>query len=151
GVPTMFIAELTHPRFADFDLSSLRTGIMAGSPCPIEVMRQVVDKMGARDVTIAYGLTESSPVITQTDAGDSVEHRVGTVGKALPGLEVKIVAPGTCDPLAPGLPGELMVRGHGIMKGYYNKPAETAEAVTQDGWLHTGDVAVQTAEGYYRI
>jgi fatty-acyl-CoA synthase len=144
GVPTMFIAELNHPRFAEFDLSSLRTGIMAGSPCPIEVMREVVHKMGVRDITIAYGLTEASPVITQTEAADSLEHRVGTVGRVLPDLEVQIVA-------EPGQPGELIVRGHGVMKGYYNKPAETAEALTEDGWLHTGDVAVQTPDGYYRI
>jgi fatty-acyl-CoA synthase len=151
GVPTMFIAELHNPRFADFDLGSLRTGIMAGSPCPIEVMRAVVQRMGARDITIAYGLTEASPVITQTEAADSLEHRVGTVGKALPGLEVTIVTPGTVDPVAPGQPGELMVRGHGVMKGYYKKPAETAEAITPDGWLHTGDLALETPDGYFRI
>jgi fatty-acyl-CoA synthase len=151
GVPTMFIAELHHPRFATFDLRSLRTGIMAGSPCPIEVMHEVVDQMGARDLTIAYGLTEASPVITQTEAADSLEHRVGTVGKVLPGLEVKIVAAGSTEPLPVGQPGELMVRGHAVMKGYYQKPAETAEAITPDGWLHTGDVAVQTPDGYYRI
>jgi fatty-acyl-CoA synthase len=151
GVPTMFIAELQHPRFAHFNLTSLRTGIMAGSPCPIEVMREVVHKMGAREITIAYGLTEASPVITQTEAGDSLEHRVGTVGKPLPGLEVKIVGPTTATALNPGQAGELMVRGHGVMKGYYNKPAETAEALTPEGWLHTGDVAMQTPDGYYRI
>jgi fatty-acyl-CoA synthase len=151
GVPTMFIAELHHPRFAEYDLRSLRTGIMAGSPCPIEVMRAVVERMGARDMTIAYGLTEASPVITQTETTDSLEHRVGTVGRVLPGVEVKIVAPGSLDPLPPGQPGELLARGHGIMKGYYNKPAETAAAVTPDGWLHTGDVALQTPDGYYRI
>jgi fatty-acyl-CoA synthase len=147
----MFIAELNHPRFAEFDLGSLRTGIMAGAPCPIEIMRQVVDKMGARQITIAYGLTEASPVITQTDTVDDLEHRVGTVGRALPGLEVKIVAPGSADPLPPGESGELMVRGHGNMKGYYNKAKETAAALTPDGWLHTGDVAMQTPDGYYRI
>jgi fatty-acyl-CoA synthase len=151
GVPTMFIAELHHPRFAEFDLRSLRTGIMAGSPCPVEVMRAVVERMGAREITIAYGLTEASPVITQTTASDSLEHRVGTVGKTLPGLEVRVVAPGTLAPLPPGQPGELIVRGHGVMKGYYNKPAETADALTPDGWLHTGDLAVLTADGYYRI
>jgi fatty-acyl-CoA synthase len=151
GVPTMFIAELNHPHFAASDLRSLRTGIMAGSPCPIEVMRAVVHTMGARDLTIAYGLTEASPVITQTEAADSLEHRVGTVGKPLPGLGVRVVTPGTLDPVEPGRPGELIVRGHGVMKGYYNKPAETAEAITPDGWLHTGDLAAQTADGYYRI
>jgi fatty-acyl-CoA synthase len=151
GVPTMFIAELNHPRFAELDLSSLRTGIMAGSPCPIEIMRGVVSRMGARDMTIAYGLTESSPVITQTAASDSLEHRVGTVGRVLPGLEVKIVAPSTTEPVPAGQPGELMARGHAVMKGYYNKPAETAAAITPDGWLHSGDLAVETPDGYYRI
>ncbi len=151
GVPTMFIAELRHPRFAEFRLGSLRTGIMAGSPCPIEVMREVVERMGAHDMTIAYGLTEASPVITQTEISDSLEHRVGTVGKTIPGLEVRIVAPGTETPVATGEQGELMVRGHAVMKGYYNKPEETAAAITPDGWLHTGDVALQTPDGYYRI
>ncbi|GIW80089.1 MAG: AMP-binding protein [Gemmatales bacterium] len=151
GVPTMFIAELNHPRFAEFDLSSLRTGIMAGSPCPVEVMRGVVEKMGANEITIAYGLTEASPVITQTTKTDSLEHRVGTVGKPLPGLEVKIVKPGTLEPVARGEPGELMVRGHGVMKGYYNMPEQTAAAIEPDGWLHTGDIAVLTDDGYYRI
>jgi fatty-acyl-CoA synthase len=151
GVPAMFIAELHHPRFAEFNLRSLRTGIMAGSPCPVEVMRAVIERMGAREITIAYGLTEASPVITQTTASDSLEHRVGTVGKPLPGLEVRVVAPGTLAPLPPGEAGELMVRGHGVMKGYYNKPAETADALTPDGWLHTGDLAAQTPDGYFRI
>jgi fatty-acyl-CoA synthase len=151
GVPTMFIAELNHPRFAEFDLSSLRTGIMAGSPCPIEVMRAVGDRMGAREMTIVYGLTEASPSITQTETTDSLEHRVGTVGRRLPGVEVRIVQPGTLEPVAPGEPGELLGRGHGIMKGYYNKPAETAQAITADGWLHSGDLAVETPDGYYRI
>jgi fatty-acyl-CoA synthase len=151
GVPTMFIAELNHPRFAEFDLRSLRTGIMAGSPCPIEVMRAVVQKMGASDMTIAYGLTEASPVITQSEASDDVEHRVSTVGKTLPGLEVRIVEPGTIKPLPAMQPGELLTRGHAVMKGYYKKPAETAAAVTADGWLHTGDLAMQTSDGYYRI
>lgn len=151
GVPTMYIAQLNHPRFAEFDLKSLRTGVMAGSPCPIEVMRAVVDRMGARELTIAYGLTESSPVITQTTTTDSLEHRVGTVGKVIPGLEVKIVVPGTLDAVKPGESGELLVRGHCVMKGYYNKPAETAAAITADGWLHSGDIAMQTPEGYYRI
>jgi fatty-acyl-CoA synthase len=151
GVPAMFIAELNHSRFAEFDLTSLRTGIMAGSPCPIEVMRAVVECMGAREMTIAYGLTEASPVITQTYATDSLEHRVATVGSLLPGVEVKIVNPADGQPVPTGQSGELQARGHGIMKGYYNKPAETAEAITPDGWLRTGDVATQTPEGYYRI
>src|SRR5262249_35004466 len=116
GVPTMFLAELQHPRFGEFNLKGLRTGIMAGSPSPIEVMRAVVDVMGAREMTIAYGLTEASPVITQTRTSDSLEHRVGTVGTALPGFEVRIVKPGTLEAAAAGRAGELMARGHGIMK-----------------------------------
>ncbi len=151
GVPTMFIAELHHPDFDNFDLTSLRTGIMAGSPCPIEIMRQVVGRMGAREITIAYGLTEASPVITQTRVDDGLEERVGTVGTALPGLEVKLVEPGSTEPVPDGLQGEIMVRGHGVMKGYYNKPDETARALEPDGWLHSGDLAVRTAHGYYRI
>jgi fatty-acyl-CoA synthase len=151
GVPTMFIAELNHPRFAEFDLSSLRTGVMAGSPCPIEVMRAVGERMGARELTIGYGLTEASPIITQTATTDDLEHRVATVGRLIPGVEGRIVAPGSLGPLPPGEPGELIARGHGIMKGYYNKPAETAAAITPDGWLHSGDLAVETPDGYYRI
>jgi fatty-acyl-CoA synthase len=151
GVPTMFIAELTHPRFAGFDLRSLRTGIMAGSPCPIDLMRQVIERMGAREITIGYGLTEASPIITMTESDDDLEHRVGTVGRPIPGVEVRIIAPGSLEPLPAGQPGELLARGHGIMKGYYHKPAETAAAITPDGWLHSGDLAVQTADGYYRI
>jgi fatty-acyl-CoA synthase len=151
GVPTMFLAELQHPRFGEFDLRSLRTGIMAGAPCPIEAMRAVVERMGAREITIAYGLTEASPVITQTRTADSLEHRVGTVGTPLPGVEVRLVRPGTVEPVGPGEQGELMTRGHGVMQGYYHKPAETAAALTADGWLHTGDLARQTADGYYRI
>jgi fatty-acyl-CoA synthase len=151
GVPTMFLAELHHPRFAEFNLRSLRTGVMAGAPCPIELMRAVVNQMGARDVTIAYGLTEASPVITQTCATDNLEHRVGTVGRLIPGVEVKLVRPGTLESVPRGAQGELMVRGHGVMKGYYHKPEETAATMPGDGWLHTGDLALETADGYYRI
>ena len=151
GVPTMFIGELEHPRFSEFDYSTLRTGIMAGAPCPVEVMRAVVERMGARGMTIAYGLTEASPVITQTATTDSVEHRVATVGRVLPGLEVKVVRPGGEEPVPDGESGELMVRGHGVMRGYYNKPAETAAVLTPEGWLHTGDLALRTPDGYYRI
>jgi len=147
----MFLAELQHPRYGEFDLRSLRTGIMAGAPCPIELMRAVIDKMGAREITIAYGLTEASPVITQTRTTDSLEQRVGTVGTTLPGVEVKLVKPGTVEPVGAGESGELIARGHGNMTGYYNKPAETAAALTPDGWLHTGDLARLTADGYYRI
>jgi fatty-acyl-CoA synthase len=151
GVPTMFIAELSHPRFGEFNLRSLRTGIMAGSPCPIEVMRAVGERMGARELTIGYGLTEASPIITQTATTDDLEHRVATVGRRLPGVEVRIVAPGSFEPLPPGEQGELIARGHGIMKGYYNKPAETAAAITPDGWLRSGDLAMETPDGYYHI
>jgi fatty-acyl-CoA synthase len=151
GVPTMFIAMLHHPQYASFDLSSLRTGVMAGSPCPIELMRAVVSQMGAREITIGYGLTEASPIITQTAPDDSLERRVGTVGRKISGVEVRIVRPGTMDDVAVGEPGELIARGHGIMKGYYHKPAETAAAITPDGWLHSGDLAVETPDGYYRI
>jgi fatty-acyl-CoA synthase len=151
GVPTMFIAEVNHPQLSEFDLSSLRTGIMAGSPCPIEVMRAVGDKLGATEMTIAYGLTEAAPIITQTAVTDSLEQRVGTVGRILPGLEVMIVQPGTLQPVEPGQSGELVVRGHGNMKGYYKKPVETAQALTPDGWLRSGDLAQLMAEGYYRI
>ncbi len=151
GVPTMFLAELHHPQFETFDLCSLRTGVMAGSPCPIEVMRAVVGRMGAREMTIAYGLTEASPVITQTRTTDRLEHRVGTVGTILPGVEVRIVGPGGGGPVPDGQPGELVVRGHGVMKGYYHKPAETAQVLTPDGWLSTGDLAVRQPDGYFRI
>jgi fatty-acyl-CoA synthase len=151
GVPTMFIAELSHARFAEFDLRSLRTGVMAGSPCPIEVMRSVGEQMGAREMTIGYGLTEASPILTQTATTDDLEHRVGTVGRRLPGVEVRIVPPGTSELLPPGEQGELIARSHGVMKGYYNKPAETAAAFTADGWLRSGDLAQETSDGYYRI
>jgi fatty-acyl-CoA synthase len=151
GVPTMFLAEVQHPRLGEFDLSSLRTGIMAGSPCPVELMKAVMERMGARQLTIGYGLTENAPLITQTDVDDDLEHRTSTVGRPLPGMEVRIVAPGTLQPLPAGQPGELLVRGPCVMKGYYRKPQETAEAITADGWLHTGDLALETADGYYRI
>lgn len=151
GVPTMFIAELSDSRFGEHELSSLRTGIMAGSPCPIDVMKAVEERMGAKEITIAYGLTEASPVITQTRTTDDREHRVETVGLPLPGVEVKIVQPGTEEPVERGQSGELMARGHGIMKGYYNKPEATAEAITPDGWLHSGDLAIENEDGYYQI
>jgi len=151
GVPTMFIAQLDHPAFDRFDLSSLRTGIMAGAPCPIEVMRRVVDRMGAREMTIAYGLTEASPVITSTRVEDSLERRVSTVGRALPHVEVKIAEPGTGRALPPGEAGELCTRGFLVMKGYYEDPARTAEVIDPEGWLHTGDLAVMDEQGYCRI
>lgn len=151
GVPTMFIAELNHPSFDSYDLSSLRTGIMAGSPCPIEVMKNVVEKMGIRDITIAYGQTESSPVITQTRPEDSIERRVGTVGRALDGVEVKIVDPITGDEMPVGKQGELCTRGYHVMKGYYNMPEQTFKAIDHEGWLHTGDLATLDEQGYFRI
>jgi fatty-acyl-CoA synthase len=151
GVPTMFIAELQHPDFAKFKLSTLRTGIMAGSPCPIEVMKQVVEKMGAHEITIAYGQTEASPIITQTRTDDPIELRVSTVGRALPNVEVKIVDPETGQELPCGMQGELCARGFIVMKGYYNMPEATAKAIDKDGWLHTGDLATMDENGYYKI
>ena len=151
GVPTMFIAQLGQDRFADFDLSSLRTGMMAGSPCPIEVMRQVVDQMGAKEITIGYGQTEASPVITLTRTEDTLERRVSTVGTALPNVEVKLVDPETGEDVPVGEQGELLTRSFMVMKGYYNLPEATASAIDQDGWLHTGDLATVDEDGYYRI
>lgn len=151
GVPTMFIAELNHPSFAERDLSSLRTGIMAGSLCPIEVMKNVVHKMGIRDITIAYGQTEASPVITQTVPTDSIERKVETVGRVHEGVEAKVIDPVTGETLPPGVQGELCTRGYLVMKGYYNMPEQTAKAIDADGWLHTGDLATVDEEGYYRI
>ncbi|MDP2955045.1 MAG: AMP-binding protein [Longimicrobiales bacterium] len=151
GVPTMFVAELEHESFAGRDLSSLRTGVMAGSPCPIEVMNRVVSDMGAREMTIAYGLTEASPVITQTLADDPVAIRVGTVGRPIPGVEVRVVDPDSGRVLADGEQGELQARGHAVMLGYFNMPEATAEAILEGGWLRTGDLAVRDADGNYRI
>ena len=151
GVPTMFIGMLDHPSFRDRDLRSLRTGIMAGSPCPIEVMKRVAGDMGAREITIAYGLTEASPVITQTRTEDPLELRVQTVGRELPGFEVKLIHPETGATLGDNEQGELCARGHGIMVGYYNMPEATAAAITPDGWLHSGDLAMRLSNGYYRI
>jgi fatty-acyl-CoA synthase len=151
GVPTMFVAELEHESFPGRDLSSLRTGIMAGSPCPIEVMNRVVNEMGAREVTIAYGLTEASPVITQTLADDPVETRVSTVGRPIPGVEVRVVDPATGAELPDGEQGELQARGHGVMLGYWKMPEATAETILEDGWLRTGDLAMRQADGCYRI
>ncbi|GFO63802.1 AMP-binding protein [Geomonas paludis] len=151
GVPTMFIAELEHPRFAEFDLTSLRTGIMAGSNCPIEVMRRVIRDMHASEITIAYGQTESSPVITQTRTDDPIELKVATVGRVLPNVELKIVDIETGAELPPGKQGELCTRGYLVMKGYYKMPEETAKAIDADGWLHTGDLAVMDENGYCKI
>ncbi len=151
GVPTMFIAELDHPRFREFDVTSLRTGIMAGSSCPIELMRRVVSEMHCSELTIAYGLTECSPVITQTSTDDPLEIRVASVGRALPHTEVKIVDVQTGETVATGENGELCARGYMVMNGYYNDPQGTAEAIDAEGWLHTGDVAVVDDAGYFKI
>lgn len=151
GVPTMFIAELNDKDFDNYNLSSLRTGIMAGSNCPIEVMKAVNEKMGATEITIAYGQTESSPVITQTRTNDPLELRVETVGKALPHVEAKIVKPGTTDEVPRGVQGELCTRGYLVMEGYYKNPDATKDAIDEEGWLHTGDLAVMDENGYCRI
>jgi fatty-acyl-CoA synthase len=151
GVPTMFIAELQHPDFGEFDLSSLRTGIMAGSPCPTEVMKQVIDRMNMREVTICYGMTETSPVSTQTRADDSLERRVGTVGRVHPHVEVKVVDPETGRTADRGEPGELCTRGYSVMRGYWNDPERTGEAIDEGGWMHTGDLATMDDSGYVKI
>ena len=151
GVPTMFIAELEHPEFSTFDLSSLRTGIMAGSVCPIEVMKRAVRDMHLTEITSVYGQTESSPGITQTRTEDSIELRVSTVGRALPGAEVKIVDIETGATLPPGKQGELCARGYMVMKGYYKMPEETAKVIDSDDWLHTGDLAIMDENGYCKI
>lgn len=151
GVPTMFIAELNLPNFSQYDLSTLRTGIMAGSPCPIEVMKSVMNKMNLTEITIAYGQTESSPVITQTTTEDSIERRVETVGKPHPFVEVKIVDPTTGEEVGPNVQGELCTRGYLVMKGYYKMPEATAEAIDAEGWLHTGDLATMDEDGYVKI
>ncbi|MFC9586570.1 AMP-binding protein [Streptomyces yangpuensis] len=151
GVPTMFIAELAEPGFDAYDLSSLRTGIMAGSPCPVEVMREVIERMGMTEVSICYGMTETSPVSTQTRADDSVERRVSTVGRVGPHLEVKVVDPGTGRTVPRGEPGELCTRGYSVMLGYWEEPERTAEAVDAARWMHTGDLAVMDEDGYLSI
>jgi fatty-acyl-CoA synthase len=151
GVPTMFIAPLEHARFADFDLSSLRTGIMAGSPCPVETMRRVIDRMHMEEVTICYGMTETSPVSTQSAVDDPLEKRVGTVGRVHPHVEVKIISPETGQVLARGEPGELCTRGYSVMLGYWNDPERTDEAIDRGRFMHTGDLAVMDDEGYVNI
>lgn len=151
GVPTMFNAEVHHPNFAQYDVTSLRTGIMAGSPCPVELMKQVTTTLHCPEMTIGYGLTEASPIITQTDVTEPIEVRVRTVGRELPGVEVRLVDPVTGRDCAPGEQGELWARSHGVMIGYYNKPEATAAAITSDGWLRSGDLAVRTESGHYKI
>jgi fatty-acyl-CoA synthase len=151
GVPTMFIAELAEPDFASFDLTSLRTGIMAGSPCPAHVMRRVITEMHMEEVTICYGMTETSPVSTQTARGDELERRVGTVGRVHPHVEIKLVDPATGQMVEHGEPGELCTRGYSVMLGYWEQPGDTAEAIDRAGWMHTGDLATMDEAGYVRI
>jgi fatty-acyl-CoA synthase len=151
GVPTMFIAELDHPRFAEFDLSTLRTGIMAGSPCPVEVMKRVVSDMHLGEITIAYGMTETSPVSCQSRTDTPLERRVSTVGQVQPHLEVKVIEPDSGEIVAPGVSGELCTRGYSVMHGYWDDPVRTAEAVDADGWMHTGDLATMDGQGYVNI
>ncbi|AGL01364.1 AMP-binding protein [Desulfoscipio gibsoniae] len=151
GVPTMFIAELEEMEKNKYNTNALRTGIMAGSPCPIEVMKSVVNKMGASEICITYGQTEASPGITMTRATDPIQLRVSTVGRALPNVEVKIVDPETGEELLPGMQGELCTRGYHVMKGYYKMPEATAQTVDREAWLHTGDLAVMDENGYCKI
>lgn len=151
GVPTMFIAELNLPDFASYDLTSLRTGIMAGSPCPVEVMRRVVSEMHMGEVSICYGMTETSPVSTQTRRDDDLERRTATVGRVMPHVEVKIVDPATGTTLPRGEAGELCTRGYSVMLGYWGEPERTAEAVDPGRWMHTGDLAVMRDDGYVQI
>jgi fatty-acyl-CoA synthase len=150
GVPTMFIAQLTHPEFSRFDFSNLRTGVMAGAPCPIEVMNRVVNEMHCPQMTIVYGQTECSPVITMANVDDTVERRVSTVGCACPETEIKIISPdGAIVPI--GEQGEICGRGYAVMKGYDQDPESTARAIDSEGWLHTGDLATMRPDGYFRI
>ncbi|MFE0759879.1 AMP-binding protein [Streptomyces smyrnaeus] len=151
GVPTMFIAELAEPDFDSYDLTSLRTGIMAGSPCPVEVMKQVIERMGMAEVSICYGMTETSPVSTQTRADDTIERRVSTVGRVGPHLEVKVVDPATGRCLPRGEPGELCTRGYSVMLGYWDQPEATAQAIDAARWMHTGDLAVMDDDGYVEV
>lgn len=151
GVPTMFISELNHPMFSMFDLSSLRTGIMAGAPCPIETMNEVMKKMNMSELIIVYGLTESSPGMTATRTNDSPDIRCTTVGRAYPAVEVKVANPETGEELKPGEQGELCCRGYNVMKGYYKNPEATAKTIDSEGWLHSGDLGVMDADGYFKV
>ena len=151
GVPTMFIAELALEDFDSYDLSTLRTGIMAGSPCPESTMRQVIDRMNMEEVSICYGMTETSPVSTQTRSDDSLDRRVSTVGRVGPHLEIKIIDPSTGETLPRGEAGEFCTRGYSVMLGYWNQPDKTAEAIDESGWMHTGDIGVMDADGYVQI
>jgi fatty-acyl-CoA synthase len=151
GVPTMFIAQLAHSDFATTDFTSLRTGLMAGSPCPVEVMKQVTAQMHMPEVGIAYGMTETSPVSTQTATDDTLDRRTGTVGQAMPHVEIKVIDPETGRIVPRGTPGEFCTRGYSVMLGYWNEPAKTAEAIDATGWMHTGDLAVIDSDGYANI
>jgi fatty-acyl-CoA synthase len=151
GVPTMFIAVLEHPMFSKFDFSTLRTGIMAGSNCPIHVMKKVIEVMNMKDITICYGLTEASPVMTYTRIDDDLRKRVETVGQALPHIELKVIDIDTGEIVAPGIQGEVCCRGYSVMKGYYNNPQATTDAIDKDGWLHSGDLGVLDDQGYLSI
>jgi fatty-acyl-CoA synthase len=151
GVPTMFLAQMEDPEFNRFNLSTLRTGVMAGALCPEALMRRAIDEMNLREITIIYGLTEASPGITQTRRDDTIEHRTQTVGVALPEMEVRIVDPATRETLGPDQPGELIVRGYNVMKGYYNNSDATRAAIDDEGWLRTGDQAAMDRDGYVRI
>jgi len=151
GVPTMFIAVLEHRSFPRYDFSSLRTGIMAGSPCPVPVMEKVIDVMNMKDITICYGLTEASPVMTQTRVNDSIEQRTQTVGRAMPEIEVRVVDPETGESVPAGVQGEVCCRGYNVMEGYYNNPDATAQAIDPDGWLHSGDLGTMDEDGYLTI
>ncbi|MGH3240936.1 MAG: AMP-binding protein [Spirillospora sp.] len=151
GVPTMFIAVLNEPSLDDLDLSSLRTGIMAGSPCPVEVMKQVIERLGMSEVAICYGMTETSPVSTQTRANDSLDRRVSTVGRVMPHLEIKVIDPETGVTVPRGTPGEFCTRGYSVMLGYWDEPEKTAEAIDAARWMHTGDLAVMDGDGYVTI
>jgi len=151
GVPTMFIAMMEHPEFKNYSFEHLRTGIMAGSPCPVKVMQQVVDEMNMREITIVYGLTEASPGCTQTTTTDSIDLKVSTVGRAFPFVECKVINMETGEECPPNVPGEFFTRGYNIMKGYYKMPEATAQAIDENGWLHTGDIAICDEKGYYKI
>jgi fatty-acyl-CoA synthase len=151
GVPTMFIAMQNAPGFADFDLSSLRTGVMAGSPCPVEVMKRCIDDMHMAEVSICYGMTETSPVSTQTRVDDDLERRTSTIGRVHPHVEIKVVDPASGEAVERGRPGELCTRGYSVMLGYWDEPELTAHAVDDDGWMHTGDLVTMRTDGYCEV
>jgi fatty-acyl-CoA synthase len=151
GVPTMFVAELALENFADYDLSTLRTGVMAGSTCPVEVMKRVIGEMHMKDVAICYGMTETSPVSTMTRGDDDIARRTSTVGRTMPHLESKVVDPGTGETVERGIIGELCTRGYSVISGYWNEPEKTAEAIDDDGWIHTGDLALMDEAGYLSV